>query len=150
MTYYGKFEDFPYIWTVTFNCILLLDLERSRQNETQSKVDHWDSTCPDRIVCDAVVLAIIYAFWRVWNDERLRLWDAYDELRVWYDAIRTVIHVADPIGVTDSHRIGHPVAGKAAYDQSLILPSYFPQSCSFEQDCLLYSSRSHTVGPDNL
>ena len=121
MTYFGKFDDFPYISTVDFDPILFRNIERSRSNETQSKVDHWDCACPARTGCDTVRLANIYAFWWIWNDERLRIWNAYDVLWVWHDAVRDVIHVADPLRHIDTHRLGHRVARKTADHQSLIL-----------------------------
>ena len=34
MTYFGKFDDFPYISIVKFGPILFIDEERSHQNET--------------------------------------------------------------------------------------------------------------------
>ena len=130
ITYFGKSDDFPYISNLTFDHILFIDTERSHQNETQSKVDHWDCAGTDCIVLTTVHLASVYALRWIWNDERLRLWDAYDELRIRHDALRNVLHVADPIGTADTHRAGHCVAGKTTYYQSLIRFQEFLQSCS--------------------
>src|SRR5689334_18463932 len=61
ITYCGKADDFPYISNGKFDPILLIDSERSHQNENQLEMDHRvgaGANCPVRF---PTCLASLYA-----------------------------------------------------------------------------------------